>query len=124
MIVTYKDLYLGPGDDIWNEFIKKTVEPILEKSDINPNIIPPENIIISSIDEFDKFISIIYENNYSAGKILEKMIIDNRNPQTKKWTFSQHLENYINSNFTHPLLDKEHDNFANEIAQKSKDKNI
>lgn len=115
MIITYRDLFLGPGEAAWEEFLREAVEPTLLSKGTDLNTIPPEGIVILSIDEFDQFISIIWEESAPISIILHEMVDANSNWETRKLLFSQHLDKYRPEEPRHPFLDDEFEELADSI---------
>ncbi|BCY17687.1 hypothetical protein hrd7_15360 [Leptolinea sp. HRD-7] len=112
MVVTYKDLYLGPGDIAWEEFIEESVAPILAERQIDSNLIPHEQIIFLSIEEFDQLIGILWQKSASITEIFSEMLQSNSNWKTRKWLFSQQLDKFQQKEIRHPILDDEFNAFV------------
>ena len=118
MIVTYRDLFLGAGDVAWEEFLKEEVESVLKSKEIRTDLIPPDHIIILSVDEFDQFISIIWQGLATIPDIFNHMLESNQMWETKKWMFSQYLDKYRSQNPQHPFLDEEFESISDAIKAK------
>ena len=118
MIVTYRDLYLGAGDVVWEEFLRDSVEPVLNEKNISVDLIPAERIIILSINEFDLFVSVLWQNSATVSDIFSEMLKANQKWETKTLMFSQHLDKLRNKNQQHPFLDNEFKALQNIIAEK------
>lgn len=61
IIITYKEMYLGFGNDAWEEFLKEPIEKELQSTSINLSILPPKNLFFFSIDNWDYTIQAIKE---------------------------------------------------------------
>lgn len=91
MIVTYKDLFLGPPQDMWDEFLAEAILPELQASGIDPNLIPPERILVISIEEFDTMMKFINSSSLNFPDLLLLMVKNNKDAKSRCFTFSQHL---------------------------------
>jgi hypothetical protein len=108
-ILTYRDMYLGPGKLLWEEFLAEAVQTDLEHADIDPQIIPPERIVVLSLDEWDTLMSILLPDPTLLSRILNGMVVNNRSPLTAKFALWQHLDPYIPAQPELPYLDEEAD---------------
>jgi hypothetical protein len=106
-ILTYKDMHLGPGQPMWDEFLGEAVRTVLEGADIDLQVIPPERIVALSLREWDVLMSILSTDPTLLSHILDEMVTNNRNPATAKFSFWQHLEPYLSAQQKLPYLDKE-----------------
>ncbi len=94
-IITYKNLYLGNGQMMWDEFLGRVISEKISDQEIDIHLIPPENIVVLSIDEFDLLLSCLQESTLSLFEVLKKMIEENSSLDTMKMNFSQHLFPFI-----------------------------
>jgi hypothetical protein len=106
LIITYCQMFLGPGERIWDEFLKDAIITTLAKENIDQKLIDPEKIIVLSIDEFDYLISVLLSKKVTLPKILEKMQINNTSLNTAKFNFAQHLDEYRSEKNKLPYLDE------------------
>lgn len=89
IIVTYKNLFLGDGEDIWNEFLEDSYKSN-EKYNKNPCSLLPENIFILDISELEMLLS-------NKNDIVSNLIrIKGFKKTNKKWLFSQYIEDLDN----------------------------
>jgi hypothetical protein len=109
VILTYKDMYLGPGQPMWDEFLAGAVGSTLESEDIDPQVIPPERIVVLSLREWDVLMSILRTDPTLLARILREMVVNNRNPTTAKFAFIQHLIPHVPAQPKLPYLDEESD---------------
>jgi hypothetical protein len=107
LIVTYRQMYLGSGEDIWNEFLRDAIAPELQKLGISEELIAPGRIVVLSIEEFDLLISVLLTKKVALSQILEKLLANNANLQTRKLNFSQHLDEFRTDDTYLPYLDDE-----------------
>jgi hypothetical protein len=108
-ILTYKEMYLGPGQSMWDEFLGEAVAGTLKREGINPRVIPPERIVVLSLREWDVLVSILHADSTLLSQILNEMVVSNRHPATAKFAFWQHLGPYIPAKPRLPYLDEESD---------------
>jgi hypothetical protein len=106
-ILTYKDMYLGPGQAMWEEFLGEAVGSTLKSEGIDPRVIPPERIVVLSLREWDMLMSILRTDPTLLSRILNEMVVNNRSPMTVKFAFWQHLDLYIPAQPELPYLDEE-----------------
>ena len=90
IIITYKKLFLGNSEDIWEQFLKDETLKIRKEEELK--IIPYENLFFIDIVSWDMLVQIVKNNKFSLIEILEKIKITDLNPKTKKFSFSLHLE--------------------------------
>lgn len=106
-ILTYRDMYLGPGQSLWDEFLGEAIEAELKGADVDTQVIPPERIVVLSLAEWDMFVAILRTDLTLLSRILNEMVVSNRRPDTAKFTFGQHLDPYIPAQPELPYLDEE-----------------
>lgn len=90
LIVTYKELFLGNGESVWDEFIEDTLN---NKYGIENCSIKPENIFFLSADSYDKLLLCMDGDIKKLIEILKRIIQDKSKVETKKFVFSQYLSN-------------------------------
>ncbi len=111
IIVTYKEMYLGFGNDAWAEFLKEPVEIFAHKNSIDIDIMPPENIFFIDIEYWDYLVQSIKDGKGSLKEILNKakeMNMSN-NPIEQVFLISQVLTKH----FTVERLDLSYLNVEN-----------
>jgi len=106
-ILTYKDMYLGPGQPMWDEFLGEAVGSRLKSEGIDPQVIPPERIVVLSLREWDVLMSILRTDSTLLSRILNGMVESNRKPETTNFTFGQHLDPYVPAQPKLSYLDEE-----------------
>ena len=89
-IVTYKELYLGDGEDVWNEFAKTSLNNYYRIKDFN---IKPENLFFIPINSFDRLLRITDGDIEQMIKIL-KEVIKQKKGETKKYIFEDYLKEF------------------------------
>jgi hypothetical protein len=68
LVVTYKELYLGLGHNVWEEFLRNEVASSLAAQGIPLDTISPFEIFFLDVDDYDK---IIYLSNGDLEKLVE-----------------------------------------------------
>ena len=90
LIVTYKELYLGDGEDVWNEFAKTSLNDSYGIKDFN---IKPENLFFIPINSFDQLLRITDGNIEQMIKIF-KEVIKQKKGKNKKYIFEDYLKEF------------------------------
>lgn len=103
LIVTYRDLYLGPGQDMWSEFLKEAIDKRLKKHEREISFLPPQQMATISIEEFDQLFSTVYSEQDTLPKILQNMTKTNSDEKTKKHCFAMHLAPYDHVKYDLPF---------------------
>lgn len=111
LIVTYRQLYMGSGRIIWEEFLKDAVLPKLQDEGLDERIIDPERIVVLSIEELELLMGVLRDKKVELSTILEQMVLNNTIPETSKLLFVQHFENHIGEDLSLPLLDDAFEKF-------------
>lgn len=89
IIVTFKNLYIGNGMDFYSYVAKTTLDRIIKQI---PNIlIPFKHMYFMSVDEFDLLAGGIAAGKINLTEILEYAVKCDLQPNTKKFTFEQHI---------------------------------
>ena len=58
------------------------------------HLLPPENLFIIDIESWDRTLQILKTNKISLVDVLEKIKNIDANPQSKKFNFSMHLDDF------------------------------
>ena len=72
IIITYKEMYLGFGADAWEEFMKEPIETYCLQNSIEIAILPPQNLVFISIENWDYMMQAIKEGKATLKEILLK----------------------------------------------------
>lgn len=96
IIITYKEMYLGFGNDAWIEFLKEPVEDFANSNSINLSILPPENLFFIDIEYWDYLIQTIKNGNGTLKEILlkSKKMNMSSDPMEQVFLLSQVLTKY------------------------------
>jgi hypothetical protein len=90
LIVTFKDLFLGNGSDIYNSIAKDDIDKIVSKCD-ETVWIPMNNIFVLSIEDFDYLMDSVNLGRTGMAQFLRGIGTADGVDQIKKWAFRQHL---------------------------------
>jgi hypothetical protein len=94
IIVTYKELYLGDSQDIWEQFLELGTKAVLGEDTGQLLALPVENLFFMDLSTWDLLMSVIKKEKISLIDLLEKVKNTNANPKTKKFLFEMHLHEY------------------------------
>jgi hypothetical protein len=72
IIVTYREMYLGFGVDAWEEFMSEEMEQFNKESKIELKLLPPENLFIIPIDDWDLIVQVVKDGKATLQEILAK----------------------------------------------------
>lgn len=72
IIITYKEMYLGFGNDAWDEFLKTRVTEFCNQNNIDLGILPPNNLFFIDIESWDYIIQAIKDKKGNLKEILAK----------------------------------------------------
>lgn len=98
IIITYKKLFLGTSQDVWDQFLEEETLKVWKRNE--HSIIPYSNLFIMDIYTWDKLMQVLKNNSSLTLEIvLEKVRNENRFEETKKFHFSMHLDDYDFTNF-------------------------
>ncbi|WP_136515943.1 GapS1 family protein [Geomonas edaphica] len=116
LVVTYKEMYLSDGLDVWEEFISEPLLQYLTPRDMNIDCIPLRNIIFASASAFEQLMKIVVANGNIISQVLRRAVEDNAIPETKKYLLEMHLGSYPQQ----PLrfLEEIFDNVTEELEAK------
>lgn len=89
LVVTYKELYLGDGGALWEEFLGDEVRPFLIENNIPETAVSPEDIFFISLQDFDHLLAVSKKYNVSVANIVRGAVETNRSD--RKLLFHDHL---------------------------------
>lgn len=89
LVVSYKELYLGNGENVLDEFIATTLRDEYGVTELS---IPPENIFFVSVDGFDKLLICSEEQTDKVVNVLKLIVTKKKDIKDKKFIFTQYLE--------------------------------
>ena len=101
LIITYKELYWSQFSELF-EMSKDKFE-----NSKDSHFLPPENVFILDIYSWNRTLQIIKDGKATLIEILEKARLTNSKQETRKQTFSMHLDEYAITNFNFDFLKDE-----------------
>lgn len=126
LIVTFKDLFVGNGQDFQDHIAAESFSAMKSKYD-GDNLIPAENMYFISIDDLDLLVECLRQGN-TLSEILQKIVISDQNLKSKKFVFRQHLHDmypdlvkvpdYLSNEYS-KLIQKSGERFPDKQVQKS-----
>jgi len=102
ILITYKDLYIGNGNDLYNFIIREKLDKLVSKFNGKAPI-KMSNIYLISIDDFELLIEYLKKRKIELSKFLLEVIENDSKPETKKLLLRQHLREK-DSNIKSPKL--------------------
>jgi len=87
--------------------VGQRVRTELVATNIHPQVILTERIVVLSLAEWDTLVSILLEDPTLLSVILNEMLASNRSPATAGYAFIQHLVPHIPARPEPPYLDEE-----------------
>jgi hypothetical protein len=99
IIITYKEMYLGFGLDAWKEFMKAPIEEFLLANRMDIEVLPPGNLFIISISEYDWIIQALKDKKAPSLHAILKKAKEcnlNKDPVEAAFMMEQVLRKYFN----------------------------
>jgi hypothetical protein len=90
LIVTFKDLYLGTGADLFEYVVQERIANALD-APVTESMIPLEHMYFVSVDEFDYLVEALRTHNMRLATLLREVSIADQSRETKCLQISQHL---------------------------------
>jgi len=97
IIVTYKRLYIGTSEDVWNQFLREETEKIKTTEQIA--FLPVDNLFFIDLHTWDKIIQVIKKHKISLTEILINVRETDKIETQKKFIFDMHLDQYDIDNY-------------------------
>lgn len=72
IVVTYKETFIGFGQDAWNEFLKVPIEEFCNDNKLDKNILKPENLFFITVENWDYIMQLIKSKRTTLRDILRK----------------------------------------------------
>lgn len=101
LIITYKELFWSRFNELF-EIGKDKFE-----NSKDSHFLPPENVFILDINSWNKMLQIIKDKKATLIEILEKARLNNSKNETRKQTFSMHLDEYNSKPVNFTFLENE-----------------
>ncbi len=119
LVVTFKDLYLGNGENYYEVVAKEKMDEIYGEYSDYP-CIPPENMYFITIDDLDVLTNVLKQKKITLTEILNITISNDKDPITKKFDFRQHLQELDITPQTSDYLAIEKDKMFERILEAAK----
>ncbi len=94
IIVTYKETYFGNGIDAWNSFLKNPTTSFSRENNLDVKLLPPEHLFFIDLSAWDKLLMVLKKGELTLIEILEQVIKNDKEDETKKFLFYMHLHDY------------------------------
>lgn len=91
VVVTYKDLFIGAGEDFIVGDVEKEVRAFCATNAIDPALVPAANITFASVSEFELLVASCVATGRSMSAVLRGAAIANRDGRTKRFNLEQHI---------------------------------
>jgi hypothetical protein len=116
LIITFKDLYIGNGRDFYNYIAKDTINEII--AEYGEELISPQNMYFISVNDADEFFYCI-KNGLKARDILSRAVDADGKPESVKFVFRQHLEEFMPKTTMLPqYLEDEYTNIIDKVKSR------
>lgn len=116
IVVTYKEMYLSDGQDLWDEFLAEPLEAYISEKNIDSTCVSLRNIFFASVKSFEELIKVVIANGNIISEVLRKASEDNSDPVKKKYLFDMHLGPYAQAPI--PVLEEVFDQVTGELEAK------
>ncbi|MBI3137731.1 MAG: hypothetical protein HYZ15_04020 [Sphingobacteriales bacterium] len=97
IIITYREMYLGFGQDAWDEFLRSPMEDFTAKNKIDISLLPPKNLFFISIEDWDYIMQVIKDRNATLHQMLlkGKELANTTDPAERKFLMEQVLHQHF-----------------------------
>lgn len=95
LVVTYKELYIGNGDLVYESLAKKKIDEITNAFEERA-IIDLSHIYFITIQDFDYLMSLFKNHDIRIEDVIDAAILNDGEARTKKFVFSQHISTLCN----------------------------
>lgn len=103
VIITYKDLYLGETEDIWEQFLRDEIMKIIrDEKDLEK--LPADNLFFIDLATWDLMMQIVKSKGVTVKDILLKVRTERRT--TRLFSLHMYLDSYEIKRFDLSYLDK------------------
>lgn len=113
IVVTYKEMYLSDGQDLWDEFLAEPLQDYISDKNLDSTCVSLRNIFFTSVKSFEELIKVVIANGNIISEVLKKAAEDNSDPMKKKYLFDMHLGSYAQAPI--PILEKIFDQVTGEL---------
>lgn len=117
LVVTYKELFLSNGKVFYESIAGDKID-VLKGNIAKRAIIPMENIYFITLESFELLCSVLNKSSLNIAQVIERAKQNDRDPQTRKFEFNQHIYS-LNINVRRPdYLDVSVDELTSVLSQK------
>jgi len=116
LVVTYKDLYLGNGQDFYQEIAGDKLHQIVEGHG-GQKWIPFQHIYFISIDDLELMIQCAKDSHRKISDLIRFAVSQDETPINKKLIFRDHIYSTCDNVKTPSYLSKEIDRITNNLAR-------
>lgn len=112
IVIIYREMYLGFGQDAWVEFMQEPVEQFARDNSIDISILPPQNLFFVPLEDWDYMVQVMKDGKGDLETMLKKGRELNltTNPVERKFIMEQVLnEHFKIKNFDLSYLSKAHE---------------
>lgn len=95
IILTYRELYLGSGEDAWEEFLKEPITKYALENNLSLASLIPKNVFFIDIECWDYMMQAIKDKGISIKDVLKRSIEVNSNEATKVMLFEKLLQDHF-----------------------------
>lgn len=115
-VVTYKEMYLSDGQDLWDEFVSCPLQNYITEKKLDIRCVPQKNILFLSVRSFEELLKVVGANGNIMSRIIKKAVKDNSDPEKKKFLFEMHLDGYEKKSIS--LLENIFDEVTSELEDR------
>jgi hypothetical protein len=116
IVVTYKEMYLSDGQDLWDEFLAEPLDAYISEKNIDSTCVSLRNVFFASVKSFEEIIKVVIANGNIISEVLRKASEDNSDLVKKKYLFDMHLGSYAQAPI--PVLEEVFDQVTGELEAK------
>ncbi len=112
IVIIYREMYLGFGQDAWEEFMQEPVEQFARDNSIDISVLPPQNLFFVPLEDWDYMVQAIKDGKGDLESMLKKGKELNltTDPTEKKFIMEQVLNKHFKiENFNLSYLSKAHE---------------
>jgi hypothetical protein len=72
IVISYKEMHLGFGEDAWNEFMNESVTQVLRQEEFSLDTLPPHNLFFLSLEDWDYIMQVLKNGKTKFQDVLTK----------------------------------------------------
>jgi hypothetical protein len=118
LIVTYEELFLGPGPEVWDEFLGEHIKDKIDTS-LLEKVLPPDNIFFISLDVLDDLTHLVLNHDLDLSSILKAAKTDQMEHKTLRISLDFFLrKHYPMEDYRLPHLEKAFKRISDNLARR------